>query len=54
MPRQVSVFDQLSGDRVHFAMQFGKVLVADGFAVDADALVDSNQVRRGIQPGFQS
>src|ERR1700682_3947051 len=49
MPWQFILSDEPLGGSVDHVVQQGKLVVADFFPIDSDALVDPNQMRRGVQ-----
>src|SRR5258708_11717711 len=49
MPRQITPFNQLFGGAIDFAMQMRERFVADFLSVDANTLVDADEMRRGIE-----
>lgn len=53
MPGQFGPPYQFFGNLVDLAMESGEIIIADLFATDSDALVDSYQMRRGVQTGLQ-
>jgi hypothetical protein len=44
-------FDEVPGGFVYLEVEAGKVFVGDGDAVDLDALVDADEVGRGVEAG---
>jgi hypothetical protein len=49
--RQIAGLDKSAGGLVNLKVEPGEVFVRDLNAVDPDAFVDANQVRRGVEPG---
>src|SRR5579863_3017993 len=54
MPRQFPPLDKPACDLVHFAVETGKLIVADLLAVHPNPFVNADQVRGGVESGFQS
>src|SRR5208282_2792947 len=51
VPRQIAFRDEALGGAVDHVMEQGEIVVGDGFAIEANALVDAYQMRRGVEPG---
>ncbi len=54
MPRQLSLLDQPLGDAIDLVMQIGELIIADFFAIHANAFVDAHQMGRSIEACFQA
>jgi hypothetical protein len=54
MPRQIAFSNQALGGAVDYVVEEREIVVADGFAIEANALIDAKQMWRSIEPGLQS
>ena len=54
MPRQIAFPDQPLGSPVHHSVEQHEIVVADRYAIEANPLIDTNQMRRSIEPRLQS
>ena len=54
MPGQFPFADEPLGGSVDYVVKQGEIIVADSFAVDANALVDPDQMRRGVESRAQT
>ena len=53
MPRQIAFSHQPFSGPVDHIMEHGEIVVGDRFAIEANPLVDANQMRRRIEPRLQ-
>src|SRR5947209_7298146 len=52
--RQLAFGDKLRARLAHAIIDLSELRLRDGLAVDLDALIDVDQMRRGVEPGLVS
>ena len=54
MPRQIAFPDQPLGSPVNHLVEHHEIVVADRYAIEANPLIDTNQMRRSVEPRLPS